>query len=43
MLEVMDDRDTGKLYLVMEYCEKGDVANWNHKSHVFDVRKELLQ
>lgn len=43
MLEVLNDEEGGKLYLVMEYCPKGEVAEWNQKKHKFEVKPEVVE
>jgi serine/threonine protein kinase len=35
IFEVLHDEDQGKIYLVMEYCEKGNLLTWNPSTSTF--------
>lgn len=40
--EVMDDEENEKLYMVMDYCSKGELLSWNEKTlrfHPFDPQQ----
>ena len=39
--EILEDKEENKIYIVMEYCEKGDIATWNHKQSRFQLKKEF--
>ena len=36
MREVIDDEDSGTLYLVLDYVEKGQVMHFDNETHVYN-------
>ncbi|OMJ92467.1 hypothetical protein SteCoe_4809 [Stentor coeruleus] len=35
LYEIIEDENIDKAYMVMDYCEKGPIMEWNSKSHKF--------
>ena len=41
--EIVYDHEGDKVYLVMDYCISGDLAEWDSKKQIFYVKWELPQ
>ena len=41
--EVIYDKEGDKVYLMMDYCISGDLADWNSKKQIFYVKWSLPQ
>lgn len=39
--EIIEDEEEEKIYLFMDYCKYGDVADWDAKSKVFTTKWSL--
>lgn len=46
LYHILDDEEEGKLYLMMDFCEFGDIAKWNSSKQLFYHRwspKEVVK
>ena len=43
LYEIMNNKKKGKLYLILEYCENGDLMEYNQLKMRFEVNKNLFK
>ena len=43
LYEIMHKEDQSKLYLVLEYCEHGDLMSFNEEKNIFTVNKFIFE
>ena len=43
LFEIMHKEDQSKLYLVLEYCEHGDLMSFNEEKNIFTVNKYIFE
>ena len=43
LYEIMNNKKKGKLYLVLEFCEHGDLMEYDEKQNKFTVNKHIFQ
>ena len=43
LYEIINNKKKGKLYLVLEYCEHGDLMEYNEMENKFTVNKNIFQ
>ena len=43
LYEIMHKEDQSKLYLVLEYCEHGDLMSFNEEKNIFTVNKYIFE
>ena len=43
LYEIMHNKDKSKLYLVLEYCEHGDLMTYDEEKNIFIVNKHIFE
>ena len=43
MIEIIDDPNQEKIYMIMDYAELGSIMNWDYKKKSFEFSDKLLQ
>ena len=41
LIEAIDDEEQDPMYYVLEFCNVGEIMDWNMKKHVFEVPKAM--